>query len=138
KPRWAKGLVNGVLRNFLRQKESLSAQLKVNEVARYSYPQWWINKLKQQYPHDWQAILETGNRHPPMTLRINSKQSSVSAYAKLLARQGIEATTLGGEAIMLSKPISVDQVPGFLDGVVSVQDYGAQFAAHMLDVKPKM
>ena len=50
KPRWAKSLVNGVLRNFLRKKESLSTSIKTNEVALYSYPQWWINKLKQQYP----------------------------------------------------------------------------------------
>ena len=55
KPRWAKGLVNGVLRNFLRQKEDLKNKLKADEVATYSYPQWWINKLKIQYPEDKSA-----------------------------------------------------------------------------------
>lgn len=138
KPRWAKSLMNGVLRNFLRQKETLTAQLTMDEVALYSYPQWWINKLKHQYPSDWQAILQTGNAHPPMTLRVNAKQSSASAYVKLLARQDVDAMALGGEAVMLSKPITVDQVSGFMDGVVSVQDYGAQFAAHLLDVQPNM
>ncbi|MFT7229368.1 MAG: 16S rRNA (cytosine967-C5)-methyltransferase [Methylophilaceae bacterium] len=138
KPRWAKGLVNGVLRNFLRQKEVLSEKLKKEEVALYSYPKWWINKLKQQYPNDWQSILEVGNTHPPMTLRVNAKQSTTEAYAKLLARQNIDVTTLGGEAVILSKPIIVEQVPGFADGVVSVQDYGAQLAAHLLDIAPNM
>lgn len=138
KPRWAKGLVNGVLRNFLRQKEALSARLKTDEVALYSYPQWWINKLKHQYPNDWQSILQTGNTHPPMTLRVNAKKSSTQEYVKLLARQDIDATKLGGEAVMLTKPIPVEQVPGFIEGVVSVQDYGAQLAAHLLDVNPKM
>jgi len=138
KPRWAKGLVNGVLRNFLRQKESLSAQIIKDEVAKYSYPKWWINKLKQQYPNAWQAILQTGNTHPPMTLRVNATKSTTQEYAKLLARQDMDASVLSGEAIMLAKPMPVEQVPGFLDGVVSVQDYGAQLAAHLLDVNPTM
>ncbi len=138
KPRWAKSLVNGVLRNFLRKKEALSVSIKTNEVALYSYPQWWINKLKQQYPDAWQAMLQAGNAHPPMTLRVNAKQSNAQAYVKLLSRQDVAATVLGGEAVMLSKPIPVEQVTGFVDGVVSVQDYGAQLAAHLLDVKPSM
>jgi 16S rRNA (cytosine967-C5)-methyltransferase len=138
KPRWAKSLVNGVLRNFLRTKEALSATLKTNEVALYSYPQWWINKLKQQYPANWQAMLQAGNAHPPMTLRVNVKQSTAEAYVKLLTRQDITAIALGGEAVMLSKPIPVEEVTGFIDGVVSVQDYGAQLAAHLLDIKPSM
>lgn len=152
KPRWAKGLVNGVLRNFLRQKTDIEKQLKNNEVAQYSYPQWWINKLKTQYPEQnsiktnmpadhlyldkwpcgFQAILKTGNLHPPLTLRVNIRQTSTETYLQLLARQDIEATHLGADAVMLAKPIPVEQIPGFLDGVVSVQDYGAQMAAHLL------
>jgi 16S rRNA (cytosine967-C5)-methyltransferase len=140
KPRWAKGLVNGVLRNFLRQKDTLAEKLKMDEVALYSYPQWWINKLKNQYPAPqhpcgFQAILETGNLHPPMTLRVNVQKSNAQEYVKLLARQDIEATHLGTQAVMLTKPMPVEQVPGFADGVVSVQDYGAQLAAHLLDLK---
>ncbi len=154
KPRWAKGLVNGVLRNFLRQKDALAEKLKADEVALYSYPQWWINKLKTQYPAQIGAnksmpadrmdiglqgsyieILKTGNLHPPMTLRVNVRQSNAQEYVKLLARQNIEATHLGAQAVVLEKPIPVEQVPGFADGVVSVQDYGAQLAAHLLDLK---
>jgi 16S rRNA (cytosine967-C5)-methyltransferase len=143
KPRWAKGLVNGVLRNFLRQKEALAEKLKTDEVALYSYPQWWINKVKKQcsaaqYPCGFQSILETGNLHPPMTLRVNRRQINTEDYLQLLARQNIEAVHLGADAVMLTKPLPVEQIPGFVDGVVSVQDYGAQLAAHLLDLKTDM
>ena len=165
KPKWAKGLVNGVLRNFLRQKVALAERIKIDEVALYSYPQWWINKLKIQYPlkentansralnnsalndspadqytcapkASFGSILKTGNMHPPMTLRVNIRKSNAQEYCQLLARQDVEAVALGGQAVMLTKPIPVELVPGFLEGVVSVQDYGAQFAAQLLDVQP--
>jgi len=117
---WAKGLVNAILRNFLRQKDSLANELQSNEVATYSYPKWWISKLKKQYPDHWQAMLTAGNQHPPMTLRVNTRKISVDDYLQLLERQDIEATRLGVEAIALTKPVSVEKVPGFTDGVVSV------------------
>jgi len=135
KKRWAKGLVNGVLRNFLRQKTLLLTQLNNNEVATYSYPKWWIHHLKSQYQTDWQSILQVGNMHPPMTLRVNKRQSNGKEYAQLLARQDIAAEELGDHAVVLNKPVAVEQIPGFSDGVVSVQDYGAQLAAHLLDLK---
>ena len=135
KPRWAKSLVNGVLRNFLRQKDTLAETIKNDEVALYSYPQWWINKLKNQYPSTWQSILNTGNQHPPMTLRVNIRKSSSQEYCQLLARQDVEAARLGAQAVVLAKPIPVEQIAGFAEGVVSVQDYGAQLAAHLLDLK---
>ena len=142
KPRWAKGLVNGVLRNFLRQKEALSQQLqsdtKNNEVATYSYPQWWINKLKNQYPATWQNILTTGNAHPPMTLRVNAQKTSAKEYVQLLARQNIVVSQVGEYAVILEQPIPVEKIPGFADGVVSVQDYGAQLAAGLLEVQANM
>ena len=135
---WAKGLVNAILRNFLRQKDQLATRLKISEVSTYSYPQWWINKLKIQYPHHWQSMLETGNQHPPMTLRVNTQKISMQDYLQLLARQDIEATRIGTQAVILTKPQPVEKIPGFTDGIVSVQDYGAQLAAPLLDVKPNM
>jgi 16S rRNA (cytosine967-C5)-methyltransferase len=135
---WAKGLVNAILRNFLRQKNQLAAAFEANEVATYSYPQWWINKIKLQYPNDWQGILLAGNQHPPMTLRVNTNKVSVDEYIQLLARQDIEASQIGAQAVILKKPIAVEKVPGFNDGVVSVQDYGAQLAGPLLDVQRNM
>lgn len=135
---WAKGLVNAILRNFLRQRDQLATRLKVSEVSTYSYPQWWINKLKIQYPDHWQSMLETGNQHPPMTLRVNTQKISMQDYLQLLARQDIEATQIGAQAVILTKPQAVEKILGFTDGIVSVQDYGAQLAAPLLDLKPNM
>jgi len=133
---WAKGLVNAILRNFLRKKDELATRLANTEVAAYSYPQWWINKLRTQYPDHWQAMLVAGNQHPPMTLRVNTKKISIEEYLQLLERQDIEASHAGGQAVVLAKPAGVEKIPGFSDGIVSVQDYGAQLAACLLDIEP--
>jgi 16S rRNA (cytosine967-C5)-methyltransferase len=132
---WAKGLVNAILRNFIRQKDQLNAKLNQSEVAMYSYPQWWINKLKAQYPNHWQSMLEIGNQHPPMTLRVNAQKISIDEYMQLLRRQDIEAVVIGEQAIVLTKPVAVEKIPGFTAGIVSVQDYGAQMAAPLLDMQ---
>jgi 16S rRNA (cytosine967-C5)-methyltransferase len=135
---WAKGLVNAVLRNFLRREPELKQALENNEAAIYSYPQWWIDKLKHQYPEDWRDILQSGNQHPPMTLRVNQRITSVDAYCEKLATQNIEASSLSTSAVMLARPVPIEKIPGFRDGEVSVQDYGAQFAAPLLDVADGM
>lgn len=135
---WAKGLVNAVLRNFLRQRISLLEQAAASEEGRYSHPQWWIDKLRRQYPDDWAALLETNNQHPPMTLRVNGRVTSTEAYLDLLRQQGIEGQQVGEDAILLDQPVSVDKLPGFGEGMASVQDAGAQFAARLLDVADGM
>jgi len=135
---WAKGLVNGVLRNFLRQRAILQQKITADESAQYSYPQWWINKLKQQYPEDWQAVLTTGNQHPPMTLRINQRKTNMGDYSNILGALGIEAQVLDAQALILQKPSSVERIPGFATGEVSVQDFGAQQAAKLLDLQDDM
>ena len=138
KMQWAKGLVNAVLRNFLRQENTLKQALASNEVAQFSYPKWWIDKLKAQYPGAWQAILEAGNAHPPMTLRVNSRRRSPADYLEHLREHGIVARYLDRQAVVLEKAMPVDLIPGFSQGEVSVQDLGAQYAAHLLDIQNGM
>jgi 16S rRNA (cytosine967-C5)-methyltransferase len=138
KPKWAKGLVNGVLRNFLRQQDVLKQKLKTNDVAQYSYPQWWIDKVKKQYPNHWQDILAMGNQHPPMTLRVNHRKISAQEYAQLLGRQDILANLVGDYAVMLNHALPVEKIPGFSEGVVSVQDLGAQLVPCILDLQDGM
>lgn len=135
---WAKGLVNAVLRNFLRRREALLEAIAGNEVARYSYPQWWIEKLRKDYPAEWVAILEAGNCHPPLTLRVNCRRISSADYLHKLEEMAIGGHSLGASAIMLDQPVPVEKLPGFLEGDVSVQDFGAQFAAELLDVHDGM
>ena len=135
---WAKGLVNGVLRNFLRRREELIAIIADDEVARYSYPGWWIQKLKANYPAQWQTILEAGNHHPPLTLRVNRRLTDTEAYCRRLMEVGVAARQLGGDAVMLQHAVALDKLPGFALGEVSVQDYGAQLAGPLLEVSAGM
>ena len=134
----ASGLVNAILRNFLRKKEVLLEQASRSEVGRYSYPKWWIDKVKRQYGERAETILLAGNQHPPMTLRVNRRRMKTEEYLKLLAENNIQAQQLEPDAIMLAHPMPVDDLPGFKMGTVSVQDAGAQYAASLLDVKDGM
>jgi len=134
----ASGLVNAVLRNFLRNKKALLADSTRTEAGRYSYPQWWINEIKSQYGEFAEAILFAGNQHPPMSLRVNRNRTTVADYLSLLAQNGVQACVVEPDAILLENPMPVDKLPGFMDGLVSVQDAGAQYAARFLDIRDGM
>lgn len=135
----ASGLVNAILRNFLRKQAELIENAARTEEGRYSYPQWWINEIKLQYGEDAAAaILLAGNQHPPMTLRANHKKTTTADYLALLAQNGIQASQIEPDAILLEHAESVDKLPGFSEGLVSVQDAGAQYAARFLDVQDGM
>ena len=134
----AGGLANAVLRNFLRAREKLLEVASANEEGRYSYPQWWIAAVQAQYGAASEAILMAGNRHPPMTLRVNCRRTSPTEYLALLARHGIQASPIGSDGVILGRSLPVSKLPGFFDGLASVQDAGAQCAAHLLDAKDGM
>lgn len=138
KQSWACGLVNAVLRNFLRQREVLAAAADKNLSTRLSYQKWWINKLRVQYPEAWEVVLSVGNGHPPMTLRVNLRKISRDDYLAQLEAQGVQAVAAGVAGIRLDRPVPVDRLPGFFDGLVSVQDLGAQMAALLLGVQDGM
>ncbi len=130
----AKGLVNGVLRNFLRTREAVLAGARAGEVGRFSYPQWWIDLVRCAWPQDYVHILETGNTRPPMTLRVNRRRIELHAYLDMLHAAGSAATVIGPDALRLEIPVPVQALPGFTDGLVSIQDLGAQYAALALDL----
>ena len=130
-----RGLVNAILRNFLRNEADLLAQAALKPEGRYSHPEWWIDELMNQYGEGVAAaILDAGNGHPPMTLRVNQRRGTTTAYLALLAEQSIAARLIAPDALQLEKPVSVDKLPGFFEGLVSVQDAGAQYAAQLMDV----
>jgi 16S rRNA (cytosine967-C5)-methyltransferase len=135
--RWtAKGYVNGVLRNFLRERSALEARVRSDEAARHQHPRWWIDNLRRAYPESWEAILAAGNAHPPMTLRVNVRRIAADAYAQRLAAAGLGAQAVGEAALLLERPVPVERLPGFAEGEVSVQDAAAQRAAGLLDLAP--
>ena len=133
-----KALVNGVLRNFLRRRNELEAAAGQDEAARWQHPRWWIDRLRQAHPGYWQALLEAGNGRPPMTLRVNRRRVAAADYLGQLQAAGLAARLLGGDAILLERPVPVERLPGFADGLCSVQDAGAQRAAPLLDVHDGM
>lgn len=134
KSKGAVGLVNAILRNFLRNNKSLLDMTDTHETGRFSHPQWWIDKLKYQYPQQYEAILLANNRHPPMTLRVNRLRTSIADYQALLNQCEIENHQIWDNALMLSKPVPAQKLPMFEQGYVSIQDAGAQLAASFLDV----
>jgi 16S rRNA (cytosine967-C5)-methyltransferase len=100
----AKGLVNAVLRNFLRQGVALAQTADQNLVTRYSYPSWWIARLQRAYPKCWESILSAGNEHPPMSLRVNRGRISAGAYLEQLKNQGIEGSQCRSLARFCRRP----------------------------------
>lgn len=128
-----KPVVNGVLRNFLRQRDSLLTEVQGDDVARHQHPAWWLSRLRRAFRDDWPGIVAAGNMAPPMTLRVNTRRISVSDYLDKLQAIGASAEKVGSAGLRLVMPMGVERLPGFADGWVSVQDAGAQRAAELLD-----
>lgn len=134
----AGGLVNAVLRRFLRERTEVIEQARSTEAGRFSYPQWWIDRIKHEYPGDYADILDAGNEHPPLTLRVNTAKTPVANYLARVAAEGMRAKRAGEFAVQLEKPVPVRAIPGFVEGEVSVHDAGAQLAAPLLDAADGM
>jgi 16S rRNA (cytosine967-C5)-methyltransferase len=131
-----RSLVNAVLRNFLRQQAELNSALAADELASSQHPDWWLAQLQTAYPNGWPAIVAAGNAPPPMALRVNLRRSSRDEYQQRLSAVDIASTPIDEAGLMLDKPVAVDRLPGFFDGLVSVQDPGAQRTASLLDPQP--
>jgi 16S rRNA (cytosine967-C5)-methyltransferase len=134
---WAKAVVNGVLRNYLREQENLELKANTIPVAASSHPAWIIEHIQQDWPLQALDCLRENNLPPPMSLRINLARVSRDDYLQQLSELGIPAVTVDfcPSALLLIKPVAVDVLPGFAEGIVSVQDVAAQLAAGLLDLK---
>lgn len=122
-----KGLINGVLRQFQRQQETLLAEFAQGE-SRFLHPAWLLNRLKKSWPQQWQAIAEANNQRPPMWLRVNRNHHSRDEWLKLLEEVGLQGFTHHDypDAVRLATPAPVHALPGFDQGWVTVQDASAQ------------
>lgn len=134
----ANGLANAVLRNFLRAPDKFARTRFKDDVAKYDHQRWWITRLQEEQPEHWERVLLAAHARPPMHLRVNVRKTTVADYLALLAKAGMAATAAGAQAIHLELPVSVSALPKFAEGWVSVQDTGAQLAAHLLDAKNGM
>ena len=134
---WAAKLVNGILRRVQRALP-LTLATDPDPVVRYAQPDWLITRLQQAWPDDWQTLCVAMQQRPPMTLRLNQRRQSLTAYLADLHQADIPGQALAAVpgAIVLAQPRPVTEIPGFNTGVVSVQDAGAQLAATLLDIQP--
>ncbi len=133
----AKGFVNGVLRTLLRHRPATEREIALDAEAHWQHPAWWIEAVKHAHPNAWREVLEAGNTHPPMCLRVNVRRNSPDDYLAGLQAEGIAAKRVGGYGLLLDKPVPVLRLPGFAQGLVSIQDEGAQRAATYLDLAPR-
>lgn len=135
-PRLA-GLVNGVLRNFGRRRESLLVDLPDTVGFRFGYPGWLVEAIEADRGEATPGILAAGNEPPPLWLRVNRRRSAPEAYREELAQAGIEAQPVDGfaDALVLAERIAVRHLPGFEEGLVSIQDGAAQLAADYLELE---
>ena len=126
------GFINACLRRFLREQADLLAQTAQDPVARWNHPDWWLALMQKEWPAQWQAILAANNAQAPMVLRVNTRQISVADYLKKLEAAGLSGQPSGLAGVVLQQASAVQQIPGFDDGLVSVQDSAAQWAAPLL------
>ena len=137
---YAKGLMNAVLRKVSTALDAQGVKRPDhNSVGESFFPPWWIANLKKNYPKAWQSICLQQSQRPPLTLRVNRRAISLVDYAAILQAAQIGAEVIGqvakiklDAALVIKEPVPVASIPGFFDGLVSVQDAGAQLAATLL------
>jgi 16S rRNA (cytosine967-C5)-methyltransferase len=126
------------LRSSLREGGRIDAALDTSEEMRFSHPAWLIAAVRRDYPRAWEGLLNANNQRPPMCLRVNAGRMKRAEYVALLEEKGISASAHPrvNSAVVIHAPVSVERLPGFSDGWVSVQDAAAQLAAVWLDAPP--
>ncbi len=135
---WAKGLINQALRKFINHSQDFLQKAADSEEALFSHPQWFIKLLKVRWPQQWQSILEANNTQAPMFLRVNLQQITLKQYLLQLQHHQIPAFPVEDfpQAIYLNPPQGVESLPGFEQGLCSVQDLASQKVAELLNIKP--
>ncbi len=135
---WAKGVINAVLRAFLREREQTLASVDRDEAVAMAHPRWLLEMLKADWPDEYRVIMEANNRQPPMALRINRRRTDRDAWLQRARSEGLEgeAAPFTESGVVLARSAEVTGLPGFAAGEVSVQDAAAQLAAGLLDLRP--
>jgi len=140
RPAWRRGLANAVLRRAVSRRDAiLEALERTSDLeVRHAHPRWLIDRLRVDWPEDWEAILAANAARAPMTLRAGRRAGGRAACLRSLRRAGLEASPhpVAPDAVVLRGPVGVEALPGFADGTVSVQDAAAQLAVPLLDLEP--
>lgn len=136
--KWARAMVNAVLRNYVRRGEAIVDKLSSDEQCLYEHPTWLIERLQKAWPKHWQTICQTNNQKKTgLCLRVNLQKTSTQDYLDRLTAHGIEARgmALSPSCLVLSESLNVETLPGYAEGLFSVQDLGAQLAVPLLQLK---
>jgi 16S rRNA (cytosine967-C5)-methyltransferase len=126
------GLVNAVLRRFMREADTLKEQALQTEGGRWNHPPWWIARLQQDWPQDWQALLKANQKKAPLYLRVNKRWGTAQDYQSHIEPLGLIAKVCGPQSLELQTPAPITTLPGYREGWFSVQDLSAQQAASLL------
>lgn len=133
---WAKNLVNAILRRFLRERVLFEQQCLLSEEAKHSHPQWLIERIKVDWPKQWESILMANNEKAPMHLRVNRLKTSRETYKDILNQAAIKSNDLMvSDGLQLEQAIDVYQLPHFSEGWISVQDAASQAVVDCLDLQ---
>ncbi len=133
-----RGLVNAVLRSYQRRQCELEAAMPADPVHRFGYPGWLIERIRSDWPQDWEAILDAGNASPPLWLRVNRRGWSIDEARRALSDAGLDARVVEGlpDALVLDQRVAISQLPGFAEGKLSIQDGAAQASVEYLQLEP--
>ena len=128
-----RSFANAILRRFLREQDGLNKACRYDDVAKHNLPIWLQKTLQNQHPKHWHNIATAFLAHPPLTLRVNRRHANAEQYLALLHEAGLNGKILDDYAIRLAQAVPVAQLPRFAEGWASVQDFGAQQAAYLLN-----
>ena len=135
---WAVNVINGMLRRAQREKAELLANLPENPSLTHAHPKWLVDALQAAWPDQLNGILSANNQPGPLCLRVNLSRISRDEYLKTLQQVNLSAHIgqFAKTAVYLNKPVDVTQLPGFIEGLVSVQDEAAQYSTELLSPQP--
>lgn len=134
----ASDFVNACLRRFCRESDALVAEAMKNDIVRLNAPEWLLKKFSQDLGRtDAEALLKLAQIPPRLVLRVNRRKTTPQAWCNLAQEKGLTALTLGQDGVVVDPPCGVEEIPGFNEGLVSVQDAGAQLAARWLAPQDK-
>ncbi|NIJ69485.1 16S rRNA (cytosine967-C5)-methyltransferase [Xanthomonas sp. 60] len=121
------GLVNAILRRA--QREGFPPQ-----PPRDAFPAWLAEAIERDWPEQAAGIFAASLQPAPLWLRVNRQQGGRAQMLAALEAAGIaaEGTEVSPDAVRLATPVAVNQLPGFNEGALSVQDLSAQCAADAL------
>lgn len=140
----ASKLVNGVLRNYLRNKDSLNVifKSKIDELCfNYSFEPWMVSLFIKQYGlENTEKILIGLNTTPDVTIRVNCLKTTYEEAYEVLSSAGytIEDGNVCPEAIRIIKGKNIEQNPLFKEGMSTVQDESAMLVAPSMDIEPEL